>query len=91
MTSVRRKITVHHPAVVVGSGLAGLAAALRIAAHRDVIVVTKGALGEGSTSWAQGGIAAALGPGDTVQAHTADTLLAGAGLADAAAADAICA
>ncbi|MBM4394041.1 MAG: FAD-dependent oxidoreductase, partial [Deltaproteobacteria bacterium] len=77
MTSLRREITRRHPAVVVGSGLAGLSAALRIAAHRDVIVVTKGALGEGGTSWAQGGIAAALGPGDTVQAHAADTLMAG--------------
>ncbi|MBU6362954.1 MAG: L-aspartate oxidase [Acidobacteria bacterium] len=91
MTSVRRKITGSTPVVVVGSGLAGLSAALRIAAHREVVIVTKGALGDGSSSWAQGGIAAALGPGDTVQAHAADTLAAGAGLSDAHAADAVCA
>ena len=77
--------------VVVGSGLAGLSAALRVSAHRDVVVVTKGTLGEGSTSWAQGGIAAALGPGDTVHAHAADTRDAGAGLCLPSAADAVCA
>lgn len=91
MTSLRRKITGSTPVVVVGSGLAGLSAALRIAAHREVVIITKGALGDGSSSWAQGGIAAALGPGDTVKAHAADTLVAGAGLADAGAADAVCA
>ena len=91
MTSVRRKIASHRPVVIVGSGLAGLSAAVRVAAHRDVVIVTKGALGEGSTGWAQGGIAAALGPGDTVQAHAADTLDAGAGLCERGAADAVCA
>ncbi len=90
MTSVRRKIAAQHPVVVVGSGLAGLSAALRIAGHRDVLLVTKGPLGEGSTGWAQGGIAAALGPGDSVAAHAADTLAAGDGLADPLAANAVC-
>ena len=72
--------------VVVGSGVAGLTAALRCAAagHRTVIV-TKARLDDGSTRWAQGGIAAALGEGDTPEQHLADTLLAGAGLCDEAA------
>ncbi|MEU3714084.1 L-aspartate oxidase [Streptomyces catenulae] len=69
--------------VVVGSGVAGLTAALRCAAagHRTV-VVTKARLDDGSTRWAQGGIAAALGEGDTPEQHLADTLVAGAGLCD---------
>ncbi|MEZ5093194.1 L-aspartate oxidase [Nocardioides sp.] len=71
--------------VVVGSGIAGLTAALRIHAalpgHR-VMVVTKDVLDAGSTQWAQGGIAAALGPGDTPQQHEWDTLVAGAGACD---------
>ncbi|WP_030621713.1 L-aspartate oxidase [Streptomyces sclerotialus] len=72
--------------VVVGSGVAGLTAALRCAAagHRTV-VVTKARLDDGSTRWAQGGIAAALGEGDTPEQHLDDTLVAGAGLCDEAA------
>jgi L-aspartate oxidase len=75
--------------VVVGSGIAGLTAALRIrAALRrtegggTVLVVTKDELDAGSTQWAQGGIAAALGPGDTPEQHERDTLVAGAGACD---------
>ena len=78
------------PAIVVGGGLAGMFTALRIAAHRDVVLVTKGAIGEGSTAWAQGGIAAAVGADDTVAAHVLDTLEAGAGLADPDVARAVC-
>ncbi|WP_148613591.1 L-aspartate oxidase [Nocardioides rubriscoriae] len=71
--------------VVVGSGIAGLTAALRLrAAGVDkVLVVTKDRLSAGSTQWAQGGIAAALGPGDTPEEHAVDTLVAGAGACDA--------
>ncbi|MCK7627368.1 L-aspartate oxidase [Streptomyces sp. RS10V-4] len=69
--------------VVVGSGVAGLTAALRCAAAgRRTVVVTKARLDDGSTRWAQGGIAAALGDGDTPEQHLADTLVAGAGLCD---------
>ncbi|AZS73391.1 L-aspartate oxidase [Streptomyces lydicus] len=69
--------------VVVGSGVAGLTAALRCAAAgRRTVVVTKAHLDDGSTRWAQGGIAAALGDGDTPEQHLADTLVAGAGLCD---------
>ncbi|RYJ24152.1 L-aspartate oxidase [Streptomyces sp. L-9-10] len=69
--------------VVVGSGVAGLTAALRCtAAGLRTVVVTKARLDDGSTRWAQGGIAAALGEGDTPEQHLADTLVAGAGLCD---------
>ncbi|MFI5641416.1 L-aspartate oxidase [Streptomyces goshikiensis] len=69
--------------VVVGSGVAGLTAALRCAAAgRRTVVVTKARLDDGSTRWAQGGIAAALGDGDTPEQHQGDTLVAGAGLCD---------
>jgi len=74
--------------VVVGSGIAGLTTALRIAAGSAagsglrVLVVTKDVLAAGSTRWAQGGIAAALGPDDSAEAHLADTLVAGVGLCD---------
>jgi L-aspartate oxidase len=69
--------------VVVGSGIAGLTAALRLRGQVDrILVVTKDVLGAGSTQWAQGGIAAALGPGDTPEQHEHDTLVAGAGACD---------
>ncbi|GHA96100.1 L-aspartate oxidase [Streptomyces termitum] len=69
--------------VVVGSGVAGLTAALRCtAAGLRTVVVTKANLDDGSTRWAQGGVAAALGEGDTPGQHLDDTLVAGAGLCD---------
>ncbi|MEU8587228.1 L-aspartate oxidase [Streptomyces sp. NPDC048664] len=69
--------------VVVGSGVAGLTAALRCqAAGLTTVVVTKARLDDGSTRWAQGGVAAALGEGDTPEQHLDDTLVAGAGLCD---------
>ncbi|BEP14337.1 L-aspartate oxidase [Acidothermaceae bacterium B102] len=75
--------------VVIGSGIAGLTVALRSAASGSVMVVTKDVLSAGSTQWAQGGIAAALGPEDTPGAHRIDTLTAGVGLCDEAAVDAL--
>lgn len=69
--------------VVVGTGIAGLTAALRLRHQVErVLVVTKDVLSAGSTQWAQGGIAAALGPGDTPGQHQHDTLVAGAGACD---------
>lgn len=69
--------------VVVGSGIAGLTAALRLRGQVGrILVVTKDVLSAGSTQWAQGGIAAALGPGDTPAEHEIDTLVAGAGACD---------
>ncbi|HEX5596528.1 MAG TPA: L-aspartate oxidase [Micromonosporaceae bacterium] len=72
--------------VVVGSGIAGLTAALHLReAGLHVTVVTKVDMDEGSTRWAQGGIAAVLDPMDTPQAHARDTEIAGVGLCDPAA------
>ena len=75
--------TVEADVVVVGSGIAGLTAALELRARVPrVLLVTKTVLASGSTVWAQGGIAAALHPEDSPVAHLADTLTAGAGLCD---------
>jgi L-aspartate oxidase len=72
--------------VVVGSGVAGLTCALHLReAGLHVTVVTKVNIDDGSTRWAQGGIAAVLDPFDTPEAHAADTLVAGVGLCDPAA------
>ncbi|MGN6577582.1 MAG: L-aspartate oxidase [Nocardioides sp.] len=74
--------TTYADVVVIGSGIAGLTAALQARRLGSVMVVTKDLLSAGSTQWAQGGIAAALGPGDTPEQHLHDTLVAGAGLCD---------
>ena len=71
--------------VVLGSGAAGLAAALAARPVRDVLIITKDTLDAGSTAWAQGGLAAVLDPADTFGEHVRDTLEAGAGLCDEAA------
>ena len=69
--------------VVVGSGVAGLTASLRLRSYGyRVLLVTKAQVNEGSTRWAQGGIAAALADDDTPEEHMRDTLVAGAGLCD---------
>ncbi|MGC4959259.1 L-aspartate oxidase [Actinomadura citrea] len=68
--------------VVIGSGIAGLVAALRCRPHGRVLLVTKALLDAGSTRWAQGGIAAALAADDTPEEHLADTLTAGVGICD---------
>ena len=66
--------------VIVGSGAAGLSAALTLAPELRVAILAKGDISEGSTAWAQGGIAAVLEPGDTFESHVEDTIAAGAGL-----------
>jgi L-aspartate oxidase len=69
--------------IVVGSGAAGLTAALNLAGGgRKVLVLSKADISAGSTSWAQGGIAAVLDAGDTFESHIEDTMVAGAGLND---------
>ena len=70
---------------IVGSGLAGLSVALHLAQTRTVAIVSKRALLDGASNWAQGGIAAVLDSGDSFQEHIDDTLVAGAGLCDEAA------
>ena len=66
--------------IIVGSGAAGLTAALALADRVKVLVLAKGSLTGGSTAWAQGGIAAVLDAGDTFENHISDTMIAGAGL-----------
>lgn len=73
--------------IVIGSGIAGLTAAIQArTSGYKVILVTKAQVDDGSTRWAQGGIAAALDPNDSPEEHWRDTIVAGAGLCDAAAA-----
>ncbi len=68
--------------VIVGGGLAGLFCALKLS-PRPVTIISGAPIGEGASSaWAQGGIAAAIGTGDTIESHVADTIAAGAGLVD---------
>jgi len=72
--------------VVVGSGVAGVTTVLavrRALPAARILLATKSVLDDGSTRWAQGGVAAALGPGDTPEQHMSDTLTAGAGICDA--------
>jgi len=68
--------------LIVGSGLAGATAALRLADRFKVAVLTKRSLEDGASGWAQGGIAAVMGKNDSFQSHINDTLEAGAGLCD---------
>ncbi|AIE73685.1 MULTISPECIES: L-aspartate oxidase [unclassified Synechocystis] len=77
----------HFDVVVVGSGAAGLYACLCLPSHYRVALVTKAELKTGASDWAQGGIAAAIAPTDSPQAHYEDTLAAGAGLCDGGAVD----
>ena len=66
--------------IVVGSGIAGLTFALKVAPHGRVALITKRDLAEANTQYAQGGIAAVTKPTDSFELHVADTLRAGAGL-----------
>ena len=68
--------------VVLGSGAAGLAAAIAVRPVRTVLIITKDTLDAGSTAWAQGGLAGVLDPTDSLENHVRDTLEAGAGLCD---------
>lgn len=72
----------HHDVVVVGSGLGGLTCALSATGQSVALLTKTASLASGSSLWAQGGIAAAVGPGDSAEAHAADTVAAGAGLSD---------
>lgn len=76
--------------LVVGSGIAGLTAALRASRTAEVLLVTKGALADGATACAQGGIAGAVGPEDSPALHARDTMEAGAGLCEAEAVRLLC-
>jgi L-aspartate oxidase len=76
--------------VVVGSGISGLFVALEARHLGPVLVITKGSVDDTNTRWAQGGIAAAVGPLDSPARHLADTIAAGAGLVDEEAARILC-
>jgi L-aspartate oxidase len=68
--------------IIIGSGIAALRAAAELAGAGDVLILTKAEPREGNTGYAQGGIAAAVGPGDSPALHGADTIAAGDGLCD---------
>ena len=77
----------HCDVLIIGSGAAGLSLALRLAEHQNVIVLSKGPMSEGSTFYAQGGIAAVFDETDSIASHVEDTLIAGAGIVDEHAAE----
>src|SRR5690554_752622 len=70
----------HYDVVIIGSGAAGMTAALHLANTHKVALLSKASLNQGSTRWAQGGIATVVDPEDSLEAHIEDTLIAGAGL-----------
>jgi L-aspartate oxidase len=76
--------------IVIGSGISGLFVAIEARAAGPVLVITKGSIEDCNTRWAQGGIAAAVGPGDSPEQHFTDTVNAGAGLVDEVAARLLC-
>jgi L-aspartate oxidase len=76
--------------LIVGAGAAGLYCALHLPETTGVVVVDKGAKGQGSSPWAQGGVAAALGPDDSPELHAQDTIRVAAGHADVAAVEVLC-
>ncbi|UVI35174.1 L-aspartate oxidase [Brevibacterium spongiae] len=76
--------------IIVGTGIAGLTAAVNLAGRHRVTLITKGRLGESNTAWAQGGIAGVIGVEDTIDSHIADTLSAGVGHCDVDAVRVLC-
>lgn len=70
--------------LIIGSGLAGLTAALRTAEHKKVCLVSKRSMNDAASDWAQGGISAVLSDDDSIENHVRDTLVAGGGLCDEA-------
>ena len=68
--------------LIIGTGAAGLSLALRLADDHRISLISKGPLREGSTLYAQGGVAAVLASDDSLESHVEDTLNAGAGLCD---------
>ncbi|PRC91188.1 L-aspartate oxidase [Solimicrobium silvestre] len=75
----------NYDVAIIGSGLAGFSVALHLAENHKVAIFSKRSLLDGSSSWAQGGIAAVLDSGDSVEQHLSDTIIAGGGLCDEAA------
>jgi L-aspartate oxidase len=79
---IENKMSIKTDVLIIGSGIAGLFAALKISEYADVILVTKKNKAESNTNYAQGGIATVIDPNDSFEKHVADTLIAGAGLCD---------
>lgn len=77
---IKRTVVQKFDVLIIGSGLAGQSAALRLAEHCNVALVSKRALEDSASGWAQGGIAAVLDSRDSIEAHIHDTLVAGAWL-----------
>jgi L-aspartate oxidase len=88
LSSTTERIDAADAVLVLGAGLAGLFLALKLAPRRALVIAPsrpdRGANGGAASAWAQGGIAAALGPDDSPELHAADTVAAGAGLTDPA-------
>jgi L-aspartate oxidase len=82
--------TIKTDVFIIGAGAAGLFAALHLPEGTDILVVDKGRKGQGSSPWAQGGVAAALGPDDSPELHAADTMRVAAGHADFSAVNVLC-
>src|SRR5688572_21688228 len=85
-----RPVEVRGDFIIVGSGVAGLRAAVELSSAGDVIILTKADPSESNTEYAQGGIAAALGSDDSPALHARDTIAAGDGLCDARAVGVLC-
>lgn len=75
--AVQKRQSVNYDFLVIGSGIAGLTYALKVAEHGSVAVVTKEDLSEGCTVYAQGGVCAVLDPLDSIEDHVQDTMVAG--------------
>ena len=82
LTSTSNALEHRCDVLIIGSGAAGLSLALKLADHCQVIVLSKSDRNEGSTRYAQGGIAAVFDEQDSIDAHVKDTLKAGGGLCD---------
>jgi L-aspartate oxidase len=76
--------------IIVGSGIAGLRAAVELASAGEIVIITKADPNESNTEYAQGGIAAAIGADDSVELHARDTMMAGDGLCDERAVRVLC-
>src|SRR5215210_4347465 len=87
---IARPDRARYKTIVIGSGISGLFVALEARKLGPVLVLTKGSIDDTNTRWAQGGIAAAVGPLDTPAQHLADTIAAGDGLVDEEAARVLC-
>src|SRR4029434_10368358 len=85
-----RPVDVRGDFIIVGSGIAGLRAAVELAPFGDIIIITKADPTESNTEYAQGGIAAAIGKDDSPALHAHDTLIAGDGLCDERAVRVLC-